>query len=69
MIVNLSAKDKSGKPIMTLKKDDVEVFEDGVRQEIKVFELQKLDGEPLTPITEASLSKSRPLRKKSKNPK
>ena len=39
VIVNVSAKDKSGKPILTLKKEDVEVFEDGVRQEIKVFEL------------------------------
>ena len=27
VIVNLSAKDKSGRPIMTLKKEDVEVFE------------------------------------------
>ncbi len=26
VIVNLSAKDKSGKPIMTLKKEDVEVY-------------------------------------------
>ena len=47
VIVNLSAKDKSGKPIMTLKKEDVEVFEDNVKQDIKVFELQKLDGESL----------------------
>ena len=30
VIVNLSAKDKSGQPITTLKKEDVEVFEDGV---------------------------------------
>ena len=45
VIVNLSAKDKSGRPIMTLKKEDVEVYEDGVKQEIKVFELQKLEGE------------------------
>ena len=52
VIVNLSAKDKSGKPIMTLKKEDVEVFEDNVKQDIKVFELQKLDGESLPPIAD-----------------
>ena len=45
VIVNLSAKDKSGRPIMTLKKEDVEVFEDGVKQDIKVFEVQRLEGE------------------------
>src|SRR5580692_5599446 len=52
VIVNLSAKDKSGKPIMTLKKEDVEVFEDNVKQDIKVFELQKLDGESLPAIAD-----------------
>jgi VWFA-related protein len=52
VIVNLSAKDKSGRPILTLKKEDVEVFEDGVKQEIKVFELQKLEGESLPPISD-----------------
>jgi VWFA-related protein len=69
VIVNLSAKDKSGKPIMTLKKEDVEVFEDGVRQEIKVFELQKLDGEALPAITEPSSSKSRTIEEKAAKPK
>src|SRR5580700_8865037 len=66
VIVNLSAKDKSGKPIMTLKKEDVEVFEDGVRQEIKVFELQKLDGEALPAITEPASSKSKTVEEKAK---
>ena len=53
VIVNLSAKDKSGKPITNLKKEDVEVLEDGVRQEVKVFELQRLSGEPLAALTGA----------------
>src|SRR5271154_2562388 len=69
VIVNLSAKDKSGKPIMTLKKEDVEVFEDGVRQEIKVFELQKLEGEALPPIAEASSSKGKTIEEKIDKPK
>ena len=51
MIVNLSAKDKAGRPITNLKKEDVEILEDGVRQEISVFEFQKLAGEPLAPVS------------------
>src|SRR3954464_9210788 len=51
VIVNLSAKDKAGRPITNLKKEDVEILEDGVRQEIRVFEFQKLTGEPLAPVS------------------
>ncbi|HTB11318.1 MAG TPA: VWA domain-containing protein [Bryobacteraceae bacterium] len=69
VIVNLSAKDRSGKPILTLKKEDVEVFEDGVRQEIKVFELQKLDGEALPSLAETSPSKSKTIEEKAAKPK
>ncbi len=69
VIVNLSAKDRSGKPILTLKKDDVEVFEDGVRQEIKVFELQKLDGEALPSLAETPPSKSKTIEEKAPQPK
>ena len=35
VIVDLSARDKSGAPITNLKREDVEVFEDGVRQEMQ----------------------------------
>src|SRR5439155_127000 len=42
VIVNVSARDRSGNPITNLKKEDFEVLEDGVRQAIGVFELQKL---------------------------
>jgi VWFA-related protein len=66
VIVNLSAKDKSGKPIMTLKKEDVEIFEDGVRQDIKVFELQKLEGESLPAIADSDISKPRTIEEKVK---
>jgi VWFA-related protein len=54
VIVDLSVKDKSGRPILTLKKEDIEVFEDGVRQDVRVFELQKLSGEPLASLSFAS---------------
>src|ERR1700680_42650 len=66
VIVNLSAKDKSGKPIMTLKKEDVEVYEDGVKQDIKVFELQKLEGESLPAIADADANKSKTIEEKVK---
>ena len=32
VVVNLTARDKSGSPITNLKKEDVEILEDGVRQ-------------------------------------
>jgi VWFA-related protein len=51
VIVDLTVRDKSGRPITNLTKNDVELLEDGVRQEIRVFELQKLGGEPLAPIS------------------
>jgi len=54
IIVDLTAKDKSGRPVTTLKKEDVQVFEDGVRQDIAIFELQKLEGEPLAPMSFAT---------------
>ncbi len=54
VIVDLTARDKSGRPITNLTKDDVAVYEDGVKQDISVFELQKLEGEPLAPISFAS---------------
>lgn len=66
VIVNLSAKDRSGRPIMTLKKEDVEVYEDGVKQDIKVFELQKLDGESLPAIADADISKPKTIEEKVK---
>lgn len=51
VVVDLSVRDKSGRPIVNLKKQDIELFEDGVRQDIRVFELQKLSVEPLTPMS------------------
>ncbi len=47
MIVNVSVKDKSGKAIEDLKKDQFTLLEDGKPQQIAVFELQHLNGETL----------------------
>ncbi len=47
VIVNVSVKDKNGKPIENLKPSDFTVTEDGKPQEIKVFEYQQLEETPL----------------------
>ena len=50
VIVNVSVKDKDGKPIEGLKAGDFSVAEDGKPQAIKVFEYQKLADEVLPPL-------------------
>jgi VWFA-related protein len=47
VIVNVSVKDKSGKPLTGLKKDDFAILEDDKLQSIAVFEEQHLSNEPL----------------------
>jgi len=46
VVLNVFAKDKSGKDLLMLKKEDFTVLEDGKPQNIAIFELQKLDSEP-----------------------
>src|SRR5277367_4042727 len=53
VVVDVYARDKSGKPITTLTKDDFIILEDGKPQVISVFELQHLDTELLPPIEDA----------------
>src|ERR1700733_493127 len=47
VIVNVAVKDKSGKAIEDLKKDQFTLLEDGKPQQISVFELQRLNGDTL----------------------
>ena len=49
VIVDVTAKDKSGKPIEGLKADDFTVLEDGKPQKISVFEYQKISSAPEPP--------------------
>src|ERR1700692_3839038 len=51
VIINVTVRDKSGKPIDTLKKQDFQLLEDGKPQAISVFELQKLDSDVLPPAS------------------
>jgi VWFA-related protein len=50
VIVNVTVRDKSGKAIENLKKDQFTLLEDGKPQQIAVFDLQRLNGETLPSI-------------------
>ncbi len=51
VVIDVSAKDKSGKVMGNLKKGDFIILEDGKPQQISVFEFQKLDSdEPPAPV-------------------
>jgi VWFA-related protein len=52
VVVNVSVRDRAGKPITNLKKEDFSVLEDDKPQSLAVFELQHLDGEALPPLQE-----------------
>jgi VWFA-related protein len=52
VVVNVTVKDKQGKPITSLKKEDIEIFEDGVKQSLAVFELEQLSNELLAPVSD-----------------
>src|ERR1051326_1111457 len=47
--VDVTVRDKSGKPIEGLKASDFAVLEDGKQQKLSVFEFQKLSTEPEPP--------------------
>src|ERR1700736_1751252 len=60
VIVNLIVRDKSGKLVDNLKKEDFAIYEDKKPQTISVFELEHLKSEPLAPAPDAQQLKSRP---------
>jgi len=55
VVINVSVKDKAGKPITNLTKDDFQISEDGTPQKLAVFDVQELSGEPLAPLSLADL--------------
>src|SRR5438477_13020333 len=59
VIVNLVVRDKSGKLVDNLKKEDFAVYEDNKLQTISVFELEHLKTEPLAPAPDAMKLKTR----------
>src|ERR1017187_7422227 len=50
VVVDVSAKDKSGNPIDGLKASDFTVTEDGKVQQLQVFEYQRLEDAALPPV-------------------
>src|SRR6185503_19767789 len=54
VIVNVSVKGKDGKPITSLKKEDLEISEDCVKQNLAVFELEQLSNDLLAPVAASS---------------
>lgn len=63
VVVDVSVRDRSGKVIEDLKKDNFTVLEDGKPQAISVFEFQKIGGEEL-PLLPPAL-KTEPIERKS----
>jgi VWFA-related protein len=50
VVVDVTVRDKSGKVVEDLKKDDFALTEDGKRQQIAVFDFQKLDIDTVPPV-------------------
>ncbi len=50
VVVNVTVKDKAGKPVTNLKKEDFRVLEDGKPQTLTVFEFQSLSSEKLPAV-------------------
>ncbi len=48
VLVNVVARDKSGKPVTDLKREDFTVLEDGKTQKISSFDFENLDSTPLS---------------------
>src|SRR5665213_338325 len=51
VVINVTVKDKAGRPITDLKKAQILAIEDGVPQKITVFDRQDLSTEPLAPMS------------------
>ncbi len=52
IIVNVSVKDKSGMPVANLKKEDFDVSEDGKKQDVAIFEFEKLSSDLLPAVAD-----------------
>src|SRR5579883_2525950 len=59
VVLDVTVRDRAGKEIADLKKEDFVVMEDGKPQSIAVFERQKLAGDPL-PAVPAEAPKEQP---------
>ena len=51
VVINVTVKDKAGRPITDLKKEDFQLIEDGTPQKITVFDREDLSTDPLAPMS------------------
>src|SRR5690242_13068053 len=54
VVVDVNVKDKNGTPVTNLTAKDFEILEDGKKQNIAQFELEKLTSDPLTAIPDTT---------------
>lgn len=69
VIIDVNVRDKSGKVVPNLGKNDFTLFEDGKQQTISVFDFQKLEGDTLLPPVPAEkpVREASPVRKAAVN--
>ena len=67
VVVNVSAKDRHGKPVTNLGQHDFEIFEDGVPQAISLFDAQRLSEKPLPPLSSTNGASPRGQRQRDPN--
>lgn len=51
VVVNVAVRDKAGRLITNLAKEDFQIFEDGTPQKLAVFDVQELSTEPMAPLS------------------
>jgi VWFA-related protein len=54
VVINVAVKDKSGKPVTNLKREDFRILEDNAPQSLSIFDVQELSSDPLAPLSFAT---------------
>ena len=49
VMIDVVARDKKGRPVRDLRPDEIEIYEDGVRQKVAGFQLIETDGAQSSP--------------------
>ncbi|MEQ1884436.1 MAG: VWA domain-containing protein [Bryobacteraceae bacterium] len=58
VVVNVTVRDKSGRVVTNLKKEDFRIFEDNAPQNIASFDLQELNGEPMASLSSSTAAQT-----------
>ena len=71
VVVNVGVTDRAGRPLEDLKAEDFEIIEEGKKQQISVFEFQRLEAEPeplATPETQPAEAAAKAKREREITP-